>query len=245
MAWVVIFDSGCRKCAGSAYRISTPMSATKVSTAACAPGSILSREPTPAQAVTPDMNALRSAKDLQGDAIIAQDGAIGFIVDVYFDDERWAVRYLVVDTGEPMPRQDVLIPCSKIEAGQDDDAVHVRLTRALVKASPDADSDRPVARQHELTYAQRAHSDPHLRSSEVVSGCTIEAPDGTAGRVEDLIIDATSWTIAGVVVGMPGWLHSHQVLLPPQAVESIDWPYRKVRVRLARDAIQQLPAPPG
>jgi len=191
------------------------------------------------------MSALRSAKDLQGDAIIAQDGAIGFIVDVYFDDERWAVRYLVVDTGGPMPRRDVLIPSSKIDAGQDDDAVHVRLTRAQIRAGPDADSDRPVARQHELTYAERAHSDPHLRSSEVVSGCAIEAPDGAAGRIEDFIIDATRWTIAGVVVGMPGWLHARHVMLPPEAVESIDWPYRKVRVRLSRDAIEKLPAPPG
>jgi len=191
------------------------------------------------------MSALRSAKDLQGDAIIAQDGAIGFIVDVYFDDERWAVRYLVVDTARPMPRREVLIPSAKIAVAPDDGAVTVCLTRAQVQASPDADSDRPVARQHELTYAERARSDPHLRSSEVVSGCAIEARDGAAGRIEDLIIDPARWTVTGIVVGMRDFLQSRHVVLPPEAVESIDWPYRKVRVRLGRDAIRQLPAAPG
>jgi hypothetical protein len=34
---------------------------------------------------------------------------MGFVADVYFDDERWSVRYLVVDTGHVMPECRVLI----------------------------------------------------------------------------------------------------------------------------------------
>lgn len=47
---------------------------------------------------------IRKVKDLQGDEIIARDGPIGSLDDVYLDDERWAVRYLVVDTASCPPQ---------------------------------------------------------------------------------------------------------------------------------------------
>ena len=42
---------------------------------------------------------LRSAKNLFGSKIIATNGEIGKVHDFLFDDERWAVRYMVADTG--------------------------------------------------------------------------------------------------------------------------------------------------
>jgi uncharacterized protein YrrD len=41
---------------------------------------------------------LRTMKDLQGYAIRATDGDIGYVKDVYFDDQRWVVRYLIVES---------------------------------------------------------------------------------------------------------------------------------------------------
>ena len=46
---------------------------------------------------------LHRAKELRGDAIVADDGAIGSVDDLYFDDERWGLRYFVVDTGSWLP----------------------------------------------------------------------------------------------------------------------------------------------
>jgi hypothetical protein len=189
------------------------------------------------------VNDLLSMKDLQGEALVARDGPIGSIVDLYFDDERWAVRYLVVDTGKPMPQRQVLIPPASIERGaREDGSIRVTLTREEVERSPDADTDRPLWRQHELTYAALAASDPHLRSSEVVAGCRVEARDGAIGHIEDFIVDGENWTIAGLVVATTNWLPGKRVLVEPQAVERIDWPYRRVHVRLTRKAIRELPA---
>ena len=42
---------------------------------------------------------LRNLNSLLGHAIHATDGEIGKIDDFYFDDARWVVRYVVVDTG--------------------------------------------------------------------------------------------------------------------------------------------------
>lgn len=44
---------------------------------------------------------LRSLKHLYGDTLCASDGEIGQVKDFYFDDQSWAVRYLIVDTGSP------------------------------------------------------------------------------------------------------------------------------------------------
>jgi len=47
---------------------------------------------------------LRSIKQLYGDELKAKDGEIGHIKDFYFDDQNWAVRYVVVDTGSWLQR---------------------------------------------------------------------------------------------------------------------------------------------
>ncbi|MGI9070785.1 MAG: hypothetical protein ACR2JB_05505, partial [Bryobacteraceae bacterium] len=43
---------------------------------------------------------LRQAKDLNGYKLGARDGEIGKVREFYFDDQSWAVRYLVADTGD-------------------------------------------------------------------------------------------------------------------------------------------------
>ena len=43
------------------------------------------------------MPMLRSLKELEHYAVSATDGDIGHVADFLLDDERWIVRYLVVD----------------------------------------------------------------------------------------------------------------------------------------------------
>jgi sporulation protein YlmC with PRC-barrel domain len=187
--------------------------------------------------------SVRSVRDLEGDAIVARDGAIGFIADVYFDDERWSVRYLVVDTGRSMPQRRVLIAPAAIERGvPPDESVRVALTRKQVERSPDAEDVLPVWRQHELSYAGRAASDPHLRSAEIVASCSVAARDGAIGHVDDFVVDGERWTITGLVVATSLWSGGKRVVVPPQAVERIDWPYHVVHLGLARDAVRRLPS---
>ncbi len=96
---------------------------------------------------------LRSMDDLQDYAIRATDGDIGRVKDFYFDDERWAVRYLVVETDSWLNGREVLI--SPISIGQPDwtdKVLPVSITRNQVKDSPDIDTEKPVSRQHEISY---------------------------------------------------------------------------------------------
>lgn len=96
---------------------------------------------------------LRSSNDLLDFAIGATDGAIGDVKDLYFDDEAWAIRYLVVETGSWLFSRRVLV--SPIAAGKPDwtsKLLPVSLTQDQVKNSPDIDTDMPVTRQHETDY---------------------------------------------------------------------------------------------
>lgn len=96
---------------------------------------------------------LINAHNLKGAAIIARDGAIGEIDDFYFDDEKWTVRYLVVDTGAWLFKREVLIsPISIEKVDEANNQVHVNLTRDQVKDSPDIDTQKPVSRQHETAF---------------------------------------------------------------------------------------------
>lgn len=96
---------------------------------------------------------LHSVGDLQGYTIGALDGDIGSVDDLYFDDERWAVRYLVATAGGWLTgRQVLLSPLSLGEADWQARRLYVTLTKEQVANSPDIDTDKPVSRQHEAEY---------------------------------------------------------------------------------------------
>ena len=93
---------------------------------------------------------LQRINDLHGFAIHAEDGEIGAIQDLYFDEEHWTIRYLVVDTGKWLPGRRVLIsPTSAKGADWFGKTIRVNLTRDQVANSPDIETEKPVSRQHE------------------------------------------------------------------------------------------------
>ncbi|MFP4484572.1 MAG: PRC-barrel domain-containing protein [Spirochaetaceae bacterium] len=86
----------------------------------------------------------------------ATDGEIGSAIDTYFDDERWALRYLVAATGPLIfGRRVLLSPASITKIDPDHRQIWVDLTVEQIKGSPDIDARKPVSRQEEerfLTY---------------------------------------------------------------------------------------------
>jgi len=98
---------------------------------------------------------LRSLKDLDHYAVSATDGDIGHVADFLLDDERWTVRYLVVETGGLLSRRDVLIsPISFRDVEWAARRFHLGLTMEKVEHSPSIDTDEPVSRQHEHAYSR-------------------------------------------------------------------------------------------
>jgi hypothetical protein len=96
---------------------------------------------------------LIQSKDLSDLAIVATDGSIGDVKDFYFDDEDWAIRYLVVDAGSWLSSRKVLIsPIATGKPNWEHKNLSVALTREQVKNSPDVDTEMPVTRQHETEH---------------------------------------------------------------------------------------------
>jgi uncharacterized protein YrrD len=95
---------------------------------------------------------LQSVNDLTGFRMGATDGEIGKIEEVYFDDERWVIRYLIVDVGSWLFGRKVLISPHGVEAIGGTKTINTRLTRSQVEGSPDIDTEMPVSRQMEAAY---------------------------------------------------------------------------------------------
>jgi hypothetical protein len=96
---------------------------------------------------------LMNASHLKGLVIRATDGEIGTVDQFYFDDEKWAIRYLTVETGGWLDGRRVLIsPFSILNADWAAKRLDVSLTKKQVQNSPDIDTRLPVSRQHEAEY---------------------------------------------------------------------------------------------
>jgi hypothetical protein len=97
---------------------------------------------------------LRTAGELKGVTIEAMDGDIGSVQDLYFDDQTWTVRYLVVDTGTWLPGRQVLISPFAFQAIPGASRLRTSLTKQQVRNSPSIETDRPVDRQREVEFSQ-------------------------------------------------------------------------------------------
>lgn len=94
---------------------------------------------------------LRSSAAVTGYEIEATDESIGHIKDFVFDDESWAIRYLVVDTRNWWPGGRKVLIATHWIASIDwaTSKVHVKLTREQVKNSPEYNEAVPIARDYE------------------------------------------------------------------------------------------------
>lgn len=101
------------------------------------------------------MGVLRQLKQLQDYRLQAEDGEIGDLREVYFDDHAWSVRYLVVRTGSWLLGREVLIAPRSVTAIDDETrALHLALTQEQVKGSPPVSTEKPVSRHYEQAFYQ-------------------------------------------------------------------------------------------
>lgn len=93
----------------------------------------------------------RSVNGLVGGKVRAKDGDLGRVEEFYFDDHKWIIRYMVVDTGRWLQCRQVLISTAAMKRPEwRSRAFPVNLTKQQVRNSPSIDTDKPVSRQHEI-----------------------------------------------------------------------------------------------
>jgi uncharacterized protein YrrD len=95
---------------------------------------------------------LRRIESLLKCSVRATDGDIGRVTDVYFDDEQWAMRYMVVDTGMWLGWHVLISPQSITASDWARNLIEVSLTRNQVEQSPRADLQHPLSRLYETEF---------------------------------------------------------------------------------------------
>lgn len=207
---------------------------------------------------------------LRGDVVSGTDGRIGTIKDFLFVDDRWRIRWLVVDTGTWLPGRKILIHPSAIEdIDLEQDEVTTSLTKQQVEGSPGVRDGQSVSADVEARLLDyygwdrdwgtslfapatreppavpgaigKAVEDPHLRSFEAITRCKLRATDGEIGRAEDFLIDRAGWNIRYLIVSTGVWLLSKDVLLAPYAVSSIDWLNHEIVLNVTRKQLEESP----
>ena len=211
---------------------------------------------------------LRNIKQLYGEKLRASDGEIGHLKDFYFDDQKWVVRYVVVNTGSWLSGRLVLIaPDAFGNLDQDKSLLLVNLTRQQIENSPPIELHKPVSRQYEEEYYRYYEfipivqprpfplpseeagesdnglnvNDPHLRSTHALNGYHLQTSEETIGHITDFMMDDKSWAICHLVVETGRWLSGKEIVISPSHVDRINYEDSKVFVNLTKEAILQAP----
>jgi len=96
-----------------------------------------------------------SIRSLHGFTVRATDGDIGHAIDFYFDDEKWAVRYLVIDAGSWFGGRRVLVsPIAITDIRQRPKAIDVSISRDQIRNSPNVSGAMPITRGLEAQQYQ-------------------------------------------------------------------------------------------
>jgi hypothetical protein len=97
-------------------------------------------------------------------------------------------------------------------------------------------SNTDVFSTMEPVNAGGAPFDPRLRTTRVVTGYEVVARDGIAGKVEDFLLDASTWSIRHLVVHLNG--NGLRVALPTLWVRQIRLETARIYVDLSVRTIQ-------
>jgi hypothetical protein len=170
---------------------------------------------------------LRSAKELHKCTVRAVDGDVGYVRDLYFDDDTWTIRYVVVDGAALSPRRNVLIsPMSIRVVNFSERQLGLSVTCRQVAGSPDVDLHKPVSRQREADVLGY-YGYPYYWGGA-----------GNLGHVEDFLVDDESWQIRQAVIDTSNWWHGKKVLVSPDGITAIDWSSSTVSIDASRDSLK-------
>jgi uncharacterized protein YrrD len=92
---------------------------------------------------------LHLAHKVAGATVKGTDGDIGTLEDFYFEENRWTVRYLLVDTGTWFSGKRVLISPMSVRNEWGRTGVRLNLTKEQVWNSPEFTDGMPLSREGE------------------------------------------------------------------------------------------------
>jgi len=129
--------------------------------------------------------------DLEKCALCGIDGATGRIEDLYFEDEDWNAKYLVVNVSGKFMHKRVLVPSSAIcISNPETSSLFVPMTRHRIVRFPNAKTDLPVSRQRKIVGRLRYGIEIYLAGEAILTDPefitdSIKVPLNSNGREFD------------------------------------------------------------
>ena len=118
---------------------------------------------------------LRSTRAVSGYHIQVLDGEIGHVEDFIIDDETWAIRYLIINTGNWWPGKKVLVSPQWIErVSWSESKVFFNLSRDTIKESPEYTEESLITREYEIRL-HRHYDRPGYWIDELVNQLTLRS----------------------------------------------------------------------
>lgn len=191
-----------------------------------------------------------------GTAVDAEDGKLGTLCDLVFDDQTWNVTSLVLDAGTWLHSYRLTIPPSLIHRRQwsDHRLLISGLTREKVMEQPGTQKHDPAVETGALgdmgvvawdffwidvaPHPWEAPADPHLHGVREVTGYHLDATDGPLGHVADFVLDDEQWRMAFLVVDTRNWWPGKHVVISPVRVAGLDRHQRILHLNLSRSEIE-------
>jgi len=93
----------------------------------------------------------------------------------------------------------------------------------------------------QIKDTEHTNDNPHLRSTQEVTGYDIHATDGDIGEVEDFIIDDVTWKIHFLVVETGNWFSGKKVLISPQWIKDVKWDEQNVTINHSKEEVKNSP----
>jgi hypothetical protein len=92
----------------------------------------------------------RSVKHLHGCTLAGRDGSLGAVREMYFDEERWTIRYIVAELADDFEKHSAaLSPVSVEDVDWKNSTILFALTREFVAESPHVEAGEPISRVKE------------------------------------------------------------------------------------------------
>jgi sporulation protein YlmC with PRC-barrel domain len=125
-----------------------------------------------------EMKQLRRIRELTELTIVATDGEIGSVQEVYFDDRNWAVRYLVVKAGGWLLSREVLLaPAAVGEISDVHRTMKVMLTKEQIRNAPAIEAAKPLSREYEEAYFRHFQWAPYWEPGPTGWGSGVPFPE--------------------------------------------------------------------
>ena len=175
----------------------------------------------------------RAMLELRGYDVYVREGYVGTLEDLLFDTACGQILYLLVAGVAARLESRVIVPIACVRltlpAGR---KVFLNLSRARFESGAGV---WPLSAARSWVDRQR------IASSRAVAGFRVEAMDGAAGRVADLLVDTLPWCADYLIVDAAFEPLGNQVIIPFDWVSSIDVERGAVRLRQPRAALRTAP----